>query len=186
MCGSVNKAVAAGQALGYPLVLKAVGAELVHKTEQNAVRLGISNEADVRAAATDLFNQGEGVLVERMSENPLCELIIGVTSDPVIGLHLLVGFGGILAEIVRDSCIILIPAEADEIRQSILSLKAAPLLLGHRGQATADLDAVINAVIGVQKFALDHADKLIELDINPLIVKSDGAVAVDALIRLEK
>ena len=186
LCATVDEAVAAGPALGYPLVLKAVGADLLHKTEQNAVRLGISNEAGVRAAATDLACLGEAVLVERMTENPLCELIIGVACDPVIGLHLLVGFGGILAEIVRDSCIILMPAEAGEIRQSLMSLKAAPILMGYRGQPAADLEAVIDTVIAVQKFALDHADKLIELDINPLLVKPDGAVAVDALIRLEK
>jgi acetate---CoA ligase (ADP-forming) len=186
LCDCVNEAVVAGEALGYPLVLKAVGTGLLHKTELNAVRLGISDEAGVRAAAMDLLNIGEAVLVERMTENPLCELIIGVACDPVVGQHLLVGFGGILTEIVRDSCIILMPAEVEEIRQSITSLKAAPLLMGHRGQAKADLDAVIKTVIAVQKFALDYADKLIELDINPLLVKSDGAVAVDVLIRLEK
>ncbi len=186
MCASVEEAVQEGQSLGYPLVIKAVGADLVHKTELNAVRLGIVDEAGVRAAAIDLAELGEALLVERMIENPICELIIGVNYDPVIGMYMLVGFGGILTEIVADSCILLMPTQAPEILAGILSLKAAALLTGHRGKPKADLDAIVETIIAVQTFAIEHQGKLCELDINPLIVTSHGAVAVDALIRLEE
>jgi acyl-CoA synthetase (NDP forming) len=186
LCTTVDEAVAAAEALGFPLVLKAVGAELLHKTELGAVRLGITDEAGVRVAAGDLVGVGEGILVERMCENAICELIIGVNCDPVLGLYLLVGFGGILTEIVADSCIFLMPAQPQEILQAIMSLKVAPLLKGHRGKPEADLGAIVDAVTGVQNYAIQHAGQLIELDINPLIVKAHGAVAVDALIRQEK
>ncbi len=185
LCASVEEAVQAGQSLGYPLVIKAVGATLVHKTELNAVRLNIVDEASVRAAATDLAGLGEAILVERMTENAICELIIGVNCDPVIGMYVLIGFGGILTEIIADSCIILMPANGEEILKAILSLKMAPLLTGHRGKPKADLGAIVDAVDAVQNFAIEHQGKLCELDINPLIVTENGAVAVDALIRLE-
>ncbi|NQU58083.1 MAG: acetate--CoA ligase family protein [Rhodospirillales bacterium] len=185
LCASLQEAMDAAAVLGYPLVVKAVGASLLHKTELNAVRLGIVDKAGVCAAAEELVGMGEGILVERMSENAICELIIGVNCDPVLGMYMLIGFGGILTETIADTRIILMPVDSGEILKSIMSLKTALLLSGHRGKPAADFAAIIDTVLAVQNFALEHAGKLIELDINPLIVKSDGAVAVDALIRLE-
>ncbi len=185
LCVTLKEAVDAAAVLGYPVVVKAVGANLMHKTELNAVRLGIVDEAGVGAAASDLMGMGEGVLVERMTQDPVCELIVGVNCDPVLGMYLLIGFGGILSEIVADTAIILMPAERNDILKAIMSLQTAPLLNGHRGSPPADIEAIIDTVIAVQNFASENVGKLIELDINPLIVKADGAVAVDALIRLE-
>jgi len=184
LCASIDDAIGAARELGYPLVAKAVGAELIHKTELNAVRLGLNDEAALSAAAADLFALADAVLVERMTQDAVCELIIGVNHDPVVGMYLLVGFGGILTEIVADTRVVLMPTDRGEIIAAIRSLKSAALLDGHRGLPAADLDAIADAVLGVQKFAIDHGGRLIELDINPLLVKSDGAVAVDALVRL--
>ncbi len=186
LCAAVEEAVDAAKMLGYPLAIKAVGANLTHKTELNAVRLGIADEAAVRSAVGELVGMGDGVLVERMTENAICELIVGVNCDPVIGMYMLIGFGGVLTEIVADTRIILLPADAPEIRRSIFSLKAAALLTGHRGKPEADINAIVDTVLAVQNFAIGHTGKLIELDINPLLVMPDGAVAVDALIRLEQ
>jgi len=185
LCVTLLEAVDAAAVLGYPVVVKAVGANLMHKTELNAVRLGIVDETGVRAAASDLMGMGEAVLVERMTQGPICELIIGVNCDPVLGMYMLIGFGGILSEIVADTAIILMPAERNDILKAIMSLQTAPLLSGHRGSLPADIEAIIDTVIAVQNFASENAGKLIELDINPLIVKSDVAVDVDALIRLD-
>jgi len=184
LCHSVEEALEAAKKLGYPLVVKAVGSKLQHKTELNAVRLGLVDEAGIRTAANDLIGLGEAILVERMAENPISELIIGVNIDPVVGMYLLIGFGGIMTEIIADSRILLMPAGRAEITKAIMSLKAAPLLCGYRGRPVADLDAIVDTVLAVQSLAVDHAGKLIELDINPLLVNSGGAVAVDALIRL--
>jgi len=184
LCATADDAVEAARRLGFPLVVKAVGANVLHKTELNAVRLGIDSEAAVRAAADDFVGIGEGILVERMMQDPVCELIVGVNCDPVVGLYVLIGFGGILTEIVADTAIVLLPADRADILKAIMSLQTAPLLRGHRGKPAADLEALIDAIVAVQNFAVDHRGKLIELDINPLRVNSDGVVAVDALIRL--
>jgi len=184
LCASAEDAAVAAQELGFPLVAKAVGADLIHKTELNAVRLGLRDETDVRAAAQDLLKLSDSVLIERMTLDPVCELIVGVNHDPVVGMYLLVGFGGILTEIVADTCVVLMPADKDEIVAAIKSLKSAALLDGHRGLPAADIGAIADAVLAVQRFAADQGGRLIELDINPLLVKSVGVVAVDALIRL--
>lgn len=167
------------------MVAKAIGSDLHHKTEMNAVRLDIKDAVGMLSAALDLLPMGEAVLLERMVEKPVCELIVGVNCDPVIGMYVLIGFGGILTEIVADSCIILMHADGEEILKAILSLKMAPLLTGYRGKPKADLGAIVDAIVAVQNFAIEHQGKLSELDINPLIVTEDGAIAADALIRLE-
>ena len=184
LCTSIDEAMEAAEEIGFPVVVKAVGAEVLHKTELNAVRLDIRDRDSVCSAAEDLIPVGEGVLVERMTENPVCELIVGVNNDPVVGMYLLIGFGGILTEIVADKRIVLMPAGRDDIMAAILSLQAAPLLTGHRGKPEGDLEAIVDAVVAVQQLAEDYRGKLIELDINPLLVTPDGAVAVDALIRI--
>ncbi len=185
LCATLEEVAAAGKELGYPLVAKAIGSDLHHKTEMNAVRLDIKDAVGMLSAALDLLPMGEAVLLERMVEKPVCELIVGVNCDPVIGMYVLIGFGGILTEIVADSCIILMHADGEEILKAILSLKMAPLLTGYRGKPKADLGAIVDAIVAVQNFAIEHQGKLSELDINPLIVTEDGAIAADALIRLE-
>jgi len=186
LCVTLEETAAAAKELGYPLVVKAIGHDLVHKTEMNAVRVGITDTVGMLSASLDLLKMGEAVLLERMVENPICELIIGINCDPVLGLFMVIGFGGILTEIVADTEILLLPAQRPEIIFAIQSLKAAPLLNGYRGKPQANMDAIVDAVLAVQNFAMDHCGKLCELDINPLIVTVDGAVAVDALIVLEE
>lgn len=186
ICATVQDAVAAAGRLGYRLAVKAVGDDLVHKTELNAVRLGLADEAAVRSAAADLLPLGQAVMVERMVEDAVCELIVGINNDPVIGMFLLIGFGGVMAEIFADTRILLMPADRDEILKAVMSLRIAPLLNGYRGKPKANMKAVIDAVMAVQDFALDHHSELIELDINPLIVNSERAVAADALIILQE
>ena len=186
MCATQEETATAAKELGYPLVVKAIGCDLVHKTEMNAVRVGITDTVGMLSASLDLLKMGEAVLLERMVENPICELIIGINCDPVLGLFMVIGFGGILTEIVADTEILLLPAQRPEIIKTIQSLKAAPLLNGYRGKPQANMDAIVDAVLAVQNFAMDHMGNLCELDINPLIVTVDGAIAVDALIVLEE
>ena len=186
MCVTLEETAAAAKELGYPLVVKAIGRDLHHKTEMNAVRVGITDTVGMLSASLDLLKMGDAVLLERMVENSICELIIGIDCDPVLGLFMVIGFGGILTEIVADTDVLLLPAARPEIIKTLRSLKAAPLLNGYRGKAKADMEAIVDAVLAVQNFAMDHVGKLCELDINPLIVTADGAVAVDALIVLEE
>jgi acyl-CoA synthetase (NDP forming) len=177
---SPGGAVVAARELGFPVVLKSVG--LAHKTEHGAVRVGLASEAAVAAAASEL---AAPLLVERMIADGVAEIIAGVARDPAIGPYLLLGSGGILAELIGDRAILMLPAEAADIRAAVLNLKVGALLTGHRGRPAGDLDALVAAVLAMQSYALAHLDRLIELDVNPLIVRprGRGAVAVDALIR---
>jgi acyl-CoA synthetase (NDP forming) len=181
---SPDEAVAAAEAIGFPVVLKATGAALAHKTELGAVRLNLADAAAVRQAAEALAGLGEALLVERMVGDAVAELIVGIGRDPQIGLHLVLGSGGTLVELVGDTRILLLPAGRAEIAAAIGALKVAKLIAGHRGRPAGDLDAAVDAVLAIQEFALAHSDRLAELDVNPLMIQPGGAVAADVLLRL--
>ncbi len=172
--------------LGLPVVVKAVGAAIAHKTEIGAVRLNLRSAQAVREAVASLAGVGQDVLVEVMVPDAVAELIIGVNRDPVFGLYLVIGAGGQLVELIDDRQVLLLPSSREAVTQAILSLRSAKLLQGYRRQRAGDIEAVVSAVMAVQHFASAHADRLLELDINPLIVRPAGcgAVAADALIRL--
>jgi acyl-CoA synthetase (NDP forming) len=172
--------------LGFPAVVKAVGREIAHKSEIGAVRLDLRDESAVHAAAGAVGRIGEAILVERAVTDAVAELIIGVVRDPRLGLHLVVGSGGVLVELMADRRVLLMPASREAIQEALLGLKAAPLLRGYRGKSSADIDAAVAAVMAVQDYALEHAARLVELDVNPLMLRpqGQGAVAVDVLIRM--
>jgi acyl-CoA synthetase (NDP forming) len=180
------QAVAVADELGYPVVVKAVGAALAHKSELGAVALGLRDKESVRSAADHMAGLGEALLVEPMITDGVAELIVGIVRDPQVGLCLVLGSGGVLVELLADRALLLLPTTAEGVRNALLGLKSAPLLEGFRGRPRGDLDAVVEAVLAVARFAESHADRLVELDINPLIVRpaGKGAVAADVLIRL--
>jgi acyl-CoA synthetase (NDP forming) len=181
---SSRKAVGAAEELGYPVVVKALG--ISHKSEVGAVRLNLRSAAEVESAAAALAGLGSGLLVETMVTDAVAELLIGVTRDPQFGFLLTIGAGGVVVELLRDSVSLLLPVSEGEIRRAILSLKTALLLQGYRGRPRGDLDATVAAVLAVVRFAEANAERLDELDVNPLLVRPErkGAVAVDALIRM--
>lgn len=177
-----EEAAAAAAGLGYPVAMKALG--LAHKSEHGAVRLGLSDEMAVTGAARGLLPLGTGLYVERMVEGGVAELIVGITSDPLFGPVMTVGTGGVLVELLKDSATLLLPATSDEVEKALRSLKMFPLLDGYRGRPKADLDAAVQAILGIARFALSHGGTLAELDINPLIVcgEGKGAWIADALM----
>ena len=113
------------------------------------------------------------------------ELLVGVTRDPTGLLALTLGAGGVLTELLRDSATLVLPATREETRHALESLRLAALLHGYRGQPPADLDAPLDAIEAIAAYAREEAPRLVELDVNPLIAGPQGAVAVDALIRLD-
>lgn len=170
---------AAAVALGGRVAVKRLG--LAHKTEAGAVALAPTDPA---AAAAEM---GAGPwLVERMVEGAVAELIVGVARDRAFGLTLTLGAGGVLAEIIGDAATLLLPTDAAEVAAALQSLAFFPLLDGYRGRPRAPLGDVVAAALAVARFAEAHAATLEELDVNPLIVTADGAVAVDALIRIRE
>lgn len=180
-------------ALGYPLVLKAVSSQLPHKTEAGAVALNLKDGAALTSALKTMaasinayaphvaFDQ---VLLEPMAKPPLAELIVGIKRENDFALALVIGAGGILVELLKDSRSLLLPTTDGAIRNALLSLRSAALLQGFRGREAADLDALVVAIRGVADYACENVAHLLELDVNPLLVGAAGSTAVDALIRL--
>lgn len=170
----------------FPLVLKVVGSELAHKTELGGVALGIASRADLLAAARRMAPLSDRFLVEQMLGGAVAELIVGVGRDPQFGLFLTLGAGGIFVELLRQTEQVLLPASKAQIAAALASLPFYPVLQGYRGKPGCDMPALIAAIAAVAQFALDHADRLEELDVNPLLALPHGAVAVDALVRIRE
>ena len=174
--------VAAANELGYPVVLKAVSSEMAHKSEMGAVALDLSDDTAVQDATQRMVGHDQ-FLVESMAKSVVCELIVGITRDPSFGLTLTLGAGGVLVELVNDSVSLLLPVQRDDIRAAVASLKAYKLIQGFRGKPAGDLESVVDAVEAIVRYAIANKHCLLELDVNPLCVLADGAVAVDAFIR---
>jgi acyl-CoA synthetase (NDP forming) len=183
---SATEAVAAAEALGYPVAVKAVSAEIAHKTEAGAVALNLIDADAVDLAAGTMLEMSGRLLVEKMVGDGVAELIVGIDRDAQFGPYLVVGFGGVLVELINDSHTLLLPSSREQILAALMSLKTAPMLTGYRGLPVADLEAAVDAILAVADFTSAHADRILELDVNPLIVRPEGqgAVAADALIRL--
>ncbi len=176
-------AVKAAETLGLPVTLKVSAAAIAHKTEAGGVALNLKSAAEVEAAAARMVKLAPDVLVERMVTGAVAELIIGLTSDPQFGTALVVGAGGIFTELLKDTVTLILPTSKPEIERALKSLKVWQLVEGFRGRS-GDAAAVISAVEAVAAFAAVHRGLIEELDVNPLLVLPQGAVAVDALIRM--
>jgi len=178
--------IAAAEAISYPVALKIVGETIAHKTEIGGVKLGLRDAHAVGAAAQSLRTLGSDLLVEQMVTDAVGELIVGVNRDPSFGLYLVIGTGGTAVELMKDTRLLLIPATRTEIIEAVNGLKLSRLLTGYRGKPHGDIEAVADAVLAIQGFAIAKAGTLVELDVNPLMVRPAGlgVVAADVLIRL--
>ena len=172
--------------IGFPVVVKAMAPGLVHKTEAGAVRLGLDNAEAVAHAVVEMAPLAKRFLVEAMVEAVVAELIVGVSYEPLFGPVMTVGSGGVWVELFDDAVSLLLPLQEYEVREALAGLRVAQVLGGCRGRPPADVEALAQTVLAVGAFAERHADELIELDINPLLVLpgEQGAVAVDALVHL--
>ena len=184
-CAPKDAAACAAE-LGFPVVLKVSSAELTHKTESGGVVLNLASEEEVRAAALRLSALSPTLLVEKMVGGAVCELIVGVKFDPHFGLALVVGAGGVLTELLKDTAAVLLPARRDDFARALDSLKVARLVKGFRGRS-GDLEGLLDAIEAIARFADAHRSSLVELDVNPLLVRppGEGVVAVDAVLSLQ-
>ncbi|MFF7413613.1 acetate--CoA ligase family protein [Streptomyces lydicus] len=186
---SAAAAVRAASLVGYPVVMKASGPQLAHKTELGLVKVGLTSASQVRDAYRDLTDIAryedvplDGVLVCQMIERGV-EMVVGVTHDSLFGPTVTVGLGGVLVEVLRDVAVGVPPFGEDRARAMLDELRGRALLDGVRGAPPADVDALVEVVLRVQRMALELGGDLAELDINPLVVleRGQGAVALDAL-----
>jgi acetyl-CoA synthetase len=187
-CVPAHEATNTAQALGYPVVVKAVSDTLAHKTEAGGVKLNLKNAGEVQAAVASMAHLADEFLVERMAADVVAEIIVGISRDAQFGLALTVGAGGILVELLKDTATLLLPVSSDDIRMALQGLKTWPLLNGYRGKTTGDVEALVDAISAIASYAQAHADRLLELDVNPILIlpQGQGVVAVDALIHLSK
>jgi acetyl-CoA synthetase len=181
---SAEEAAAAAAELGYPVVVKALS--VAHKTEVGGVRLDLGSADAVSAAVMEMSGLCESYLIEKMVDGVVAELIVGVARDAQFGPYLLVGGGGILVEIIKDSVSLLMPTTRERVLQALGQLKCAPLLNGFRGAPPADLNATADVILAVADIVEKDPSAIVELDINPLMLLAEGqgAVAADALISL--
>jgi acyl-CoA synthetase (NDP forming) len=183
---SVQEAIDRADDMGYPLVLKALG--IAHKTETSALCLNLKTADEVAAAAAKLLKLSKQLYLETMLDSVVAELIVGVTRDDQFGLLLTIGSGGILVEIMQDSRSLLIPASRNDIENALAGLKSAALFDGYRGRKKVDTGSAVDAILAIQQFAIAESGRLLELDINPLLLcaEGEGVFAADALIVLQE
>ncbi|MFO1195635.1 MAG: acetate--CoA ligase family protein [Burkholderiaceae bacterium] len=189
---SADAAVAAAEAIGYPVVLKIVSPDIVHKSDAGGVVTGLGDATSVRAAYDRIVAAArtavpaariDGVSVQATARGPL-ELIVGARRDPQFGPIVVFGAGGVLVELLPARAIATAPLAADDARRLLRELPVWPVLAGFRGRALA-LEAVVDAIVRVSWLAHDLRDADFELDVNPLIVDEHGCCAVDARLRAQ-
>ena len=179
-----DEAAAAAVEIGLPVVVKATG--VAHKSDVGAVALGLDDLDDVASAAERLGALGDGtVTVEECVADAVAELLVSIRSEPPVGMLLTLGAGGTLVEMLDDTAALLLPTDPADVRSALRSLRIWPLLAGHRGRPPAALDAVV-AVVSSLASLVSTDRSITEVEINPLLVTKDSAVAVDALMTVAR
>ena len=189
-----EEAMKAAEEAGFPVAVKIESDEILHKSDVGGVKLNLKNADEVGRACDEILENVKqnaagakinGLLVQKMFE-PGKELIVGVKSDPQFGPMVLLGLGGVFAEVFKDTAIYPAPFNKKEAMDMISSLKSYKLLTGYRGEEPCDLDAVADFLVKLGDFAVAEKNRLVEMDINPLFVypKGKAPVAADALIVL--
>jgi acyl-CoA synthetase (NDP forming) len=186
--GNADEAAAAASMLGFPVVLKAIGPTLLHKTERGAVRLDLRDEAGLRAAAADFTTRFgaelTGLLVQQMVP-PGVEMIVGVVLDPLFGPLIACGSGGVLVDVLADTTFRLHPLSTADAQEMIGGLRGVRLLRGFRNAPPADEAAFRSVLLRVSEL-VTVCPEIQELDLNPVIVLTEGARVADVRIRVER
>jgi len=192
LVNSADDAASAASEIGYPVVMKIVSPDILHKTEIGGVALGLADDGAVKSAYNDIMERAkaaypdakiDGIMVGRMVTNGT-EMILGVQSDVVFGPVVMAGLGGIFTEVLKDVTFMRAPFGKREAMEMIDRLKGSAILKGARGTEKADIEAVAEAIARLSVFADKNEDVLDSIDVNPLLVlpEGEGAVALDGLI----
>ncbi|MCL6578875.1 MAG: acetate--CoA ligase family protein [Candidatus Bathyarchaeota archaeon] len=186
------EAVKFAEKIGYPVVLKIVSPDILHKSDVGGVIVNLKDAKEVRNAYKQIQQNVKkhkakakitGILVQEMA--PLStEVIVGAIKDSQFGPSIMFGLGGIFVEVLKDVTFRVAPITEDEAREMITEVKAYPLLKGYRNQPPADIDAIVKILLNTSKLVMEHQE-IKELDLNPIMVYEKGAKTVDARIILE-
>lgn len=189
---TVDEAVNYADEIGYPVVLKVVSPEIIHKSDIGGVMVNLKTSAEVRGAYRKILENAKthkphakiiGVLVQEMAPEST-QIIVGATKDPQFGPALMFGLGGVFVEILNDVTFRIAPLSEREAEEMITEVKAYPILKGYRGQPPADIETIVQILLNTSKLVMDHQE-IKELDFNPIMVYEKGAKTVDARIIIE-
>jgi acyl-CoA synthetase (NDP forming) len=187
-----REAVKFAEKIGYPVVLKIVSPDIIHKSDVGGVIINIKDAKDVQSAYKQIMDNVKkhkpdakivGMLVQEMASQST-EVIVGATKDPQFGPTLMFGLGGIFVEILKDVTFRIAPVIEDEAREMIKEVKAYPVLKGYRNMPPADIEAIVRILLNTSRLVMEHQE-IKELDLNPIMVYEKGAKTVDARIILE-
>lgn len=186
----VDGATEAGRTIGFPIVMKILSPDIVHKSDVGGVVTGLRNEGEVSQAFYRMMAQVrekrpgvriDGVIIEKMIEG--VEVAVGVTRDPQFGPVLMFGLGGIFVEVLKDVSFRLIPIDPQDAKEMIEEVKGYPLIRGYRGKQ-GDLKSLKDLLLKVSNF-ITHHPEIAELDLNPVITSPSGSVVADVRIRID-
>ncbi|MFX0035592.1 MAG: acetate--CoA ligase family protein [Candidatus Hermodarchaeota archaeon] len=186
---SKNDTLSAAEEIGFPIVLKLIAEDIVHKSDTGAVKLGLKTKDDVEKAYDDLMKipsqKDKKISVQKMADTPITELIIGMTTDPQFGPALMFGIGGILVELLEDVSFRIAPITEYDANEMIHEIKGFPILDGYRGKPKADIHAIVEVLMKISDLVTKH-EEINEMDLNPVFIYDKGLICVDARIILKK
>ena len=188
-----KEAVSLSQKIGFPVVLKIVSPDVIHKSDSGGVKLSLNNVTEVKKAYDEILKKVKkqypdavihGVSVQKMIQ-PGTEVIVGTSKDPQFGPVIMFGLGGIFVELLKDVSFRVIPVEQRDAQEMIKEIKGYPLLQGYRGKEPASLSALVEIILKISKL-MEENPQIKELELNPIFAYRNKAVAVDARIILER
>ena len=188
---SIENIIKKSKEIGFPVVLKALHKDLIHKTEYGAVKIDIKNEIQLKIEIDNMkSNLGKNFpnlyinnfLIERMEPKPICELVVGIKRDKVFGIIVTIGAGGIYVDLLKDLKIMVAPLNQKEIVDQIMSLKISQTLIGYRGSKVANINKIVQFIKTLLLLMDDTKLKIEEIEVNPLFVYKNQVKAIDALI----
>ena len=188
LTSSKEETLSAAEKIGFPVVLKLMAEDVIHKSDTGAVKLNLKTKEEVEEAYDALMKipaQAEKkISVQNMADEPITELIIGMTTDPQFGPALMFGIGGILVELLEDVSFRIAPITEYDANEMIKEIKGFPILDGYRGKPKADLDAIVKTLLKISDFVIKH-EEINEMDLNPVFIYEQGLICVDARIILK-
>ncbi|UCC19266.1 MAG: acetate--CoA ligase family protein [Promethearchaeota archaeon] len=181
--------ISAAKEIGYPVVLKLMAEDVVHKSDTGAVQLNLKTKEDVEKAYDKLMEipsqMEKKISVQKMADEPITELIIGMTTDPQFGPALMFGIGGILVELLEDVSFRIAPITEYDAKDMIHEIKGFPILDGYRGKPKADINAIVETLLKISDLVVKY-EEINEMDLNPVFIYEKGLICVDARIILKK
>jgi acyl-CoA synthetase (NDP forming) len=187
-----KEAVSLSQKMGFPVVLKIVSPDVIHKSDSGGVRLSVNSVSEVKKAYDEILKKIKkqyptavvhGISVQKMVRAGT-EVIVGTSKDPQFGPVIMFGLGGIFVELLKDVSFRVIPVERRDVQEMIQEIKGYPLLQGYRGKEPANIMALVEIILKISKL-IEENPQIKELELNPIFIYRDKALGVDARIILE-